>query len=266
MAYSRLQLALKYLRYWIAASNSKGHGIHSPFVYHFIEKVLNDERHFYAYDEVEILRATLEGDQTLLTVEDLGAGSVTGATKQRTVSSIALNAVKPRKYGQLLFRMVEQYQPETLLELGTSLGITTQYLARAMKAGALHTIEGAAAVAAVADAGFREAGLDKITLHQGDFNHVLPGLLEQIPPVDFAFIDGNHREAPTLDYFNRLLAHHSENAVLIFDDIHWSEEMERAWKAICTHQEVMLSVDLFFIGIVFFNPQFRVKQHFRIRF
>ncbi|HNR16193.1 MAG TPA: SAM-dependent methyltransferase, partial [Chitinophagaceae bacterium] len=88
----------------------------------------------------------------------------------------------------------------------------------------------------------------------------------KIPFIDFAFIDGNHRQEPTERYFNQLLPKMHHESILVFDDIHWSSEMEQVWKTIKDHPSVRCTVDLFFIGVVFFRDEFREKQHFSIRF
>ena len=129
--YSSLQLAKKYLYYYFTALNGNGHGMHSPFVFDFILNVLNNKNGYVAPFEIEELRNELLKDKTIVTIEDLGAGSRIQSSKQRTISSLARNAIKPKKYGQLLYRLVKHYQPETIIELGTSLGITTAYLSKA---------------------------------------------------------------------------------------------------------------------------------------
>lgn len=241
--------------------------MHSPFVFDFIEQVLNDNRHFYAYEAIEALRIKLLHNKTVLQVEDMGAGSVTGATKERTVQQIAQWAAKPPKLAQLLFRLVNYYQHQHIVELGTSLGISAAYMAAANKNARVVTIEGAASVAAIAAANFEKLGLPHIQLLQGNFDTVLPGYLNTAQqPIDMAFIDGNHRAAPTLNYFEQILPHLQEHSVLVFDDIHWSAEMEAAWHTIQKHPAVTLSIDLFFLGLVFFKKDFKVKQHFTIRF
>ena len=139
--YSPLQLAIKYFKYWITASNGKGHGMHSPFVFEFITKVLNDKTAYTEYAQVERLRKQLLNDNTVLNVEDLGAGSAVSKTNRRTIASIAKNAAKSKKIAQLLFRMVIYYQPARVLELGTSLGITTSYLSLGNPYGKVTTME-----------------------------------------------------------------------------------------------------------------------------
>jgi predicted O-methyltransferase YrrM len=271
--YSSIQLAFKYLNYYFSASNGKGHGIHSPFVFDFVTNVLNDKQEYTDYEKVENLRQKLLNDRSVLTIEDYGAGSSSSKSNQRTVASITKHAVKPKKYGQCLYRIVKYYQPQTIIELGTSLGITTSYLSLAKPDATIFTLEGATEVANVARQNFqtlelanlpdRQAG---IKLIEGNFDYTLPAILYQLPTVDFAFIDGNHRHDPTLNYFNQLLAKTNNNSILILDDIHWSAEMERAWNEIKEYPAVRCTIDLFFIGIVLFRQEFKEKQHFTIRF
>ena len=264
--YSKLQLTKKYLSYYFTASNGKGHGTHSPFVFHFITKVLNDKNNFSEYDIVENLRSDLLNDKTMVTIEDFGAGSSINKTNTRTVAAIAKNSAKPKKFGQLLFRMVKAYQPETILELGTSLGITTSYLSLAKPTAKLITMEGATKVAVIANKNFERVGAKNIEIIKGNFDHTLSSTIEQQSTINFAFVDGNHRQQPTENYFNQLLAKINNSSILIFDDIHWSAEMESAWETIKNHPSVRCTVDLFFIGIVFFRSEFHEKEHFTIRF
>jgi len=264
--YSKLQLAAKYLHYYFSASNSKGHGMHSPFVFEFITKVLNDKTKYSAYQPIEDLRKQLLKDQTILTIEDFGAGSTIDKTNQRTISSIAKNAAKPAKFGQLLHRMVKHYQPQIILELGTSLGITTSYLALAKPDTKLITMEGAAAIAETARQNFKTLKLQNVFLKEGNFDQTLSSVISGLSSIDFAFIDGNHRREPTEKYFNQLLQATQNDSISIFDDIHWSKEMEQAWETIKQHPSVRCTIDLFFIGIVLFRQEFKEKQHFSIRF
>jgi len=264
--YSSFQLGARYLQYYITASNGKGHGIHSPFVFEFITKVLNDDRHFYAYESIENLRKSLLLDERKLTIEDFGAGSRLKQKNVRMVKDIARSSLKPKKFGQLLFRVVDQYSPATILELGTSLGVTTAYLASAKKTSAVVTMEGSKEIAGVAKNNFSKLNLSNIELVEGNFDETLHAAIEKTGKIDLAFIDGNHRYEPTVRYFRQMLPAVHEYSILIFDDIHWSKEMEQAWEEIKQDPMVMLSIDLFFIGLVFFRKENKAKQHFAIRF
>ena len=263
---TRFQLAKKYLHYYLTASNGKGHGIHSPFVFDFIKNVLNDRQNYSVYQSIEDLRKKMLTDSTVLEVEDFGAGSSVIKTNKRVVSAIAASSLKPKKYAQLLYRMIKYYQPATVLELGTSFGITSAYLASANAASKVFTCEGSAAIASIAKQNFEALQLHNVKITKGDFGKTLSPLLSTLTEINFAFIDGNHRKEPTLDYFNQLLKYATPATILVFDDIHWSAAMEEAWAAIKEHPAVTLTIDLFFISIVFLNPDINHKQHFTIRF
>jgi predicted O-methyltransferase YrrM len=264
--YNRFQLAKKYLHYYLTASNGKGHGIHSPFVFDLIKNVLNDKQSYQAYKSIEHLRKKLLADSTVIDVEDFGAGSSVIKTNKRVVSAMAASSLKPKKYAQLLYRMVQYYKPETIVELGTSFGTTTAYLAAANETSKVFTCEGSAAIASIAKQNFKTLQLNNVQLTEGDFAKTLSPLLLNLKTVSFAFVDGNHRKEPTIEYFTKLLNCSTQNSILVFDDIHWSAGMEAAWNAIKQHPQVTLTIDLFFIGVVFINPDFKIPQHFSIRF
>lgn len=264
--YSTFQLGLKYFRYYFSASNGKGHGMHSPFVFEFITKVLNDKTNYPAYTTVEKLRKLLLSDPTLLIVEDFGAGSAVDKTNHRSIGSIAKNAAKPARFGQLLYRMVKKYQPKMILELGSSLGLTASYLALAKPDATIITMEGAKAIAETARQNFKTLQLQNISIVEGNFNQTLLSVISNLSSIDLAFIDGNHRREPTERYFKQLLPLTHNDSILVFDDIHWSAGMEQAWETIQQHPSVRCTIDLFFIGIVLFRHEFKDKQHFKIRY
>jgi predicted O-methyltransferase YrrM len=264
--YSSFQLAKKYINYYFTASNGKGHGVHSPFVFDFIKNVLNDKKKYACYTSIEFQRKKLLQEDTIIEVEDFGAGSSIIKTNKRVVKKIAASSLKPKKFSQLLFRMVQYYQPHNILELGTSFGITTAYLSNGNSKAIVHTCEGSSAIATIAKNTFKQLAVCNINLIEGDFAQTLPHFLSTKRNIDFAFIDGNHKKEPTLTYFTELLKLANANTILVFDDIHWSTEMEEAWATIQQHSQVTLTIDLFFIGIVFVNPNFKIPQHFTIRF
>jgi hypothetical protein len=264
--YGFFQLAGKYLRYYFTAGNGKGHGIHSPFVFDFIQLVLNGRLDEEAPKKIEGLRCRLLKDETLISVEDFGAGSSKVNGHHRKVRSIAASSLKSEKYAGLLFKIVRHYKPDRILELGTSLGLTTAYLAAANPNGRVFTIEGSRDVSSAAAGHLEELGIKNVKLIAGTFEDKLDDVLQESGTLDLVFIDGNHRYQPTLDYFNRIKPRLAPYSLIIFDDIHWSREMERAWEAICMDPEVSLTIDLFFPGIAVINPDIKSKQHFSIRY
>lgn len=264
--YHITQLAVKYAQYMLTAKNGKGHGIHSPFVYELVRNVFNNPSKPAAWHDIEALRKLLLKDDSLLQVNDFGAGSSKGLKKQRSIRQIAASSLKSPKYARLLHRMVQYFQPKNMVELGTSLGITTAYLASANKQSKVVTLEGADAIAQIAKQHFQRLQLNNIQLVVGHFDETLFGVMNEAGKIDFVFVDGNHAFEPTLRYFKTILPYTHADTVMVFDDIHWSAEMEKAWDAIRNDSAVTLSIDLFFMGIVFFRSQQHEKQHFTIRY
>ncbi|MBM3439917.1 MAG: class I SAM-dependent methyltransferase [Bacteroidetes bacterium] len=264
--YHITQLAVKYAQYMLTAKNGKGHGIHSPFVYELVRNVFNNPSKPAAWHDIEALRKLLLKDDSLLQINDFGAGSSKGLKKQRSIRQIAVSSLKSPKYARLLHRMVQYFQPKNMVELGTSLGITTAYLASANKQSKVVTLEGADAIAQIAKQHFQRLQLNNIQLVVGHFDETLLGVMNEAGKIDFVFVDGNHAFKPTLRYFKTILPYTHADTVMVFDDIHWSAEMEKVWDAIRNDSAVTLSIDLFFMGIVFFRSQQHEKQHFTIRY
>lgn len=257
-------LIKQYFSYLLKAKNA--HGVHSPFVFDFVNDVLKDDRHFYAFDEIRKLRGEMYRDDTLLNIEDFGAGSHKQNFKQRKVNDIARTAGRNEKFGNLLFRIVNKYKPSNIVELGTSMGLGTAYLAMANKDSHVITIEGSSEVAAQATKHFNRLGVENVTQHTGNFDVVLVKILKQLQQVDLLFVDGNHRMEPTLQYFNDAKPFLHNESIVIFDDIHWSAGMHEAWQIIQRDPSVTLSIDLFYFGIVFFQTEFKVKQDFVLKY
>ncbi len=264
--YSRSQLSLKWLHYFIRASNGKGHGIHSPFVYEFVREVLNDQRDYCAYAKIEEVKKQLLLDKQFLTLNDFGAGSAISNSSQISISEIAKRALSGQKFGRLLFRLANYYRSKVIIEMGSSLGISTAYLASADSRSSVITMEGSPAVAAVAKRTFEQLGLKNIKLETGNFGDVLRDVIAASPQAELVFIDGNHRKKYVLEYFDLFLNKISAASLIIIHDIHWSREMEEAWIIIQKHPRVRMSIDIFSAGLVFFRDEFQVTQHFMIRF
>jgi predicted O-methyltransferase YrrM len=253
----------KFADYKVRAGNA--HALHSPFVYDLYINVIRSTTPYYTYDAIEALRAKMLLSNTKISVDDFGTGSSKGTKQPLSLSYITSHYVKPKKYGQLLFRLVNYFKPRTILEIGTSLGITTLYLAFPEKTSKVITLEGSMETAAVAEENFKGLGVANIEVIRGEFSKTLPSALNKSAIVDFVYFDGNHRKEPTLDYFHQCLQKHNKQSVFIFDDIYWSREMAEAWHEIKKNESITLTIDLYSIGIVFFKKGIP-KQHFKLRF
>jgi len=240
------------------------HGVHSPLVFYWITQVLRSDKHFFCFDEIEQLRHQLVKDPTVLTIEDLGAGSRKGSNAHRSIASIVASAANPAPHAQILFRLVNELKPQNILELGTNLGISTAYLAKANAAAQVYSIEGAKSLVDQAQKNLARLGVTNVQLIHGSFQEQLGSVLKKMRKVNFAWIDGHHAEQPTIDYFLQILDYCDDQSILVFDDIHWSPGMERAWQFIKAHARVTLSLDFFHFGIVLFQKG-REKEDFLLK-
>lgn len=252
-----------FVRYrWAAQGPDR---IHSPFVFEFLNDVLLDRTPFYAFESLHSLRAQSTLDRRYITVTDLGSGGGSKREKRRRISDITRQNILPEKQARILFRAVNRFRPKHVLELGTSLGITTLHLAWPISNAQVTTLEGCPQTASVAQERFDRLKAKNIRLEVGDFAKTLPEALAEMKHVDFAFVDGNHRLVPTLSYFEQLLACSHEHTVLVFDDIHWSKGMEQAWEEIKRHPRVTITIDIYRMGFVFLRSGV-VKQHFTLKY
>lgn len=256
------QFLIRFLRFYLKAVTP--FDVDSPFAADFIQSVLLDRRYFYAFEDIETLRKRLLRNHYPIQITDYGAGSQADRRKWRPVSSIARYGAVSPKTGRQLFRMVHRYRPETILEMGTSLGISALYLKAASTKAALITLEGCPETASQAMANFRQAGTQPIDLRIGRFSDTLPVLLNDLRTLDFLYLDGDHRAGASLEYIKACLQKHRAQSVFVLADIHWSDEMEKTWESIRRLPEVTLSIDLFWTGILFFDPSLQVKQHYRL--
>ncbi|CAG4998878.1 tRNA 5-hydroxyuridine methyltransferase [Dyadobacter sp. CECT 9275] len=218
------------------------------------------------YELIRQLRKAMLSNNDTIAVLDLGAGSRVNRSNIRKIKSIAKNAEKPEKFGRLFYRLIQHFQPKTILELGTSLGITTLYLAKAKPDSQVVSFEGCPETAKIAKENFVKAGSENISVILGNIDETLPAELKRLnSKIDFAYFDANHRYEPTMRYFETCLPYATGESLFIFDDIYWSEEMKKAWEDIKSHPEVTLTVDLFWIGLVFFRKT-QAREHFVLRF
>lgn len=259
----KLNFFLNYAKYRFKADNE--HDIHSPFIFDLYNDVICDETPFYVYDKIESIRAKLLLTEMEITIEDHGAGSKVNQANVRKIKDIAKNTLKAPKYGQLLFRLVNRFKPRNILELGTSLGISTMYLAAPSKEIKVTSVEGCSNTAKVAQVNFDKLNFKNIELVNDTFDNYLPEYLKSNNSLDLVFFDGNHQQEATLNYFNLCVEKTHNETVFIFDDIHWSEGMTAAWETVKKHPKVTSTIDLYFMGIVFFNTDLS-KEDFVLKF
>lgn len=238
------RFAKDYLLHLLKAKNR--HGLHSPFVYRLVGKVIYDFEPKNVYSEVENVRTKL-------------------LHNQRQISDIARNSVKSPKIAQLLYRLINDLRPRNMIEVGTSSGITSIYLKKAAPSAKLYTLEGCPETAKTAAQVFKKIGIEGIEQIIGNFDDTLSEIIAKCNQLDFVFVGGRHQKQVALNYFEQCLPKVHENTLLIFDNIYWSEGMKEAWQTIKRHPQVSVTVDLFWIGLVYFRKG-QVKENFLIKF
>jgi len=257
--------AKSYFNYLLKAKHAKGYGLHSPFVFNLVREVFYSKYPYYAFDAINKRREELKASDLEVKVVDYGAGSTNFKGSLRRVKALARHSSIASKYGELLFRLLQSQKVTNILELGTSIGLSTLYFALADKRRQIVSIEGCSETANVARETFKKMDCLNVEQVVAQFSDALPNIVAQMPQLDFVFFDGHHEKEATLDYFNACLPKVGNDSIFVFDDIHWSKGMEEAWEAICSHPKVTVSLDLFQLGIVFFKQECQ-KQHFVVRY
>ena len=250
-----------YLNFLLKSQNQ--HGLHSPFVYDLVTKCFYDRSFHQEYDLIKKYRNDLLRNKELIEVTDFGAGSRVFKSNKRPVFSIAKNAGITLHRAKLLYRLTSYLKIKNALELGSSVGIASSAIA-ANKKTKLTTIEGCPETAKIAREQFQKYDLNNIDLRIGKFEDQFEELLHGDQKFDLIYFDGNHQKQATLNYFEKLLPTAHNDSVFIFDDIHWSKEMQEAWEEIKKYKSVTVTIDTFQWGLVFFRKE-QVKQHFVIR-
>ena len=259
---------LAYIKHVLTAWNTTGEGIHSPYLFELVRFILRDQNTYYCFADIERRRTMLLACEDELEVLDYGSkGAKEGKSFRRRVCDIAKGHLERAKVGQLLFRMVawmgqKSKRPLEILELGTSLGVTTAYLAAPDSRNRVMTLEGSGEVLKVAQGVWKALRLENIQWQQGNIDDTL--FVCARGRLDMAYVDANHTFEATMRYVTHLLPLMTEKGVIIVDDIHHSEEMERAWQALKTDERVTTSMDLYHVGMLFVDPHY-LKRNYIIR-
>ena len=255
-------LLKEYFRYFHYKTDE--HSLHSPFFYQFYDKLIKQKSRSKEWKTIEGARNKLLKDTREIKLIDLGAGSKVEKSDSRTIKSIAKYSLSSPKFSQFLCTLIRYLNFTTIIELGTSLGINSAYLASANPTASLFTFE--ADPSAMKIAKRVNSTRKNIQYFLGDIANLLPEMLkENKAPIGLVYADANHTYEATIDYFDIILPNLSSNSIYIIDDIHWSKSMKKAWEELKKHTAVTTSIDLFDAGLLFFNPDFK-KQHYVLDF
>ncbi len=251
-----------YLQFLWKSKNE--HAVHSPFVFSLITQCFYDRKPKPEYSILKKYRNSLLENTNTIEVTDFGAGSKVFKSNTRPISKIAETAGISRKRAELLFRITNYFQPNSILEIGTSLGLATSALALGNSKAKIITLEGCPNTMANAKNQLELFNLKNVECITTEFSKYFKTYNLQTITYNFIYLDGNHSKTATLDYFELLLPTVTNESVWIFDDIHWSEDMDEAWEIIKKHPKVSVTIDTFQWGLVFFRKE-QPKEHFVIR-
>jgi predicted O-methyltransferase YrrM len=258
---NRLFALKSYIRYRRKARHREGFGIHSPFVFRLLNAVFFETFPYYCYEPIEAIRAELLQSDDIIELNDLGSGGY----GSRKLSEIVAHTTKKPRYARLLFRLANSNRSQNILELGSGPGLTTLYLAMADSRSHLISIEGDKNLAVLAERNLSRFCLKNKEIICANIDDALPGVIDGFPCLDFVFFDANHTYDATVKYFRLCLPKTNKNTIFVFDDIHASEEMETAWNDIKGHPAIRLSIDIYEMGICFFNDNL-IKQEYIVAF
>ena len=273
-----------YLKHQLTARHTGGHGIHSPYLFEWVRMVMADDNSYYAWAKIEEIREQLLRDEREVTFVDYGSGRALSSSpvdaNKRLVKDIAKGSLAQKKYAQMLARLVRwlgsanpQYLSKrkedrglNIVELGTSLGVTTAYLATMNKGDKVLTFEGCNAVAEIAKENWKLLEIKNIECRVGEVTEesLRLAVVDLQGGLDVAFIDANHTYEGTKSYFNVLAEKVHEKTVIVVDDIHYNQAMEKAWMEICADERVTSTMDLYQMGMVFFDKHYW-KRNYKIR-
>jgi len=261
MSFINTHQVISYLTYFRRAKTI--YSVHSPFMFEIVSEILENKKDYYAFIDIEQSKRALSLDRHEIKLHDLGAGSKANQSNTKTVSDILNTSVSNDQKCKLLFHLSRVLQPETALELGTSLGISALSIVKGNPNMSLHTIEGDPGIREIAAFLFSQYE-NNIVSHCGSFEDILPVVLDSIGEIDFVFIDGNHRYEATIRYHNMIKPFLAKNAVIIYDDIYWSKGMTKAWQELVTDEDFQFSLDVFDFGVLFKRETKAKKQDFTI--
>jgi predicted O-methyltransferase YrrM len=235
--------------------------VHSPFTFHTLNYVIFERKPYYNFSAIENLRKQLLNNKTTLNLHALG----TSQAKTTTIAQELKRSAKSPRLAQLLQRLCASNKSHYIIELGTNLGISTAYLASNKSKSQVYTLEGQPELCRIAHDNFQKLNLHNINIIEGNIDNTLPQLIQQIPQIDLLFIDANHQYQATINYYNLAKSKVHKNTIIVFDDIHWSEGMQQAWNEIRQDPNIRLAIDIFHMGIVWFNTDIP-KQHYIVAF
>lgn len=236
----------------------KGFGVHSPFVYNLITKVIEERCGYYSFYDIELLRKQLLFREERLTYPDR---QKRGRMKSRTIGEIVKReAIKPR-HGALLFRLVNYFKSVRILQLGPTMGLSTLYLTSYASHLQCVALENVSEFATIARQVFDKAARNPIDLRVGDYQTLLPEALRDMKQVDCVFFNTLYELYDNFRLFEACLDYVHNDTFFVFEGIRANSQMRKFWQDVCASPDVTVTLDLYSLGIVFFNKKLHKRDY-----
>lgn len=231
-------LLYRFLRY------RKGFGVHSPFAFSFITKVIDERYGYYAYNDIELIRRQLVHRNCPMLKTDI-----------------------KRSHGELLFRIVNYFKPERLIQIGTSAGIGSLYMTAPSSRLNYLLLDSDDNNAEQTIWSLRKFNpkASSVSVIAGDYLKTLPAALSKMSAVDFLFFNSAKDKEKNMIYLDEAIKYVQSDTVFFIEGIRSNREMRQLWKNICLREDVSVTFDLYNVGVVFFNKKLH-KQNYIVFF
>lgn len=232
------------------------HGVEGSLITQAFLKTLKNENtpdEKQLFETLNQFRSELYADNRKISFDEIGSSA------EITVAKVARRATSPEIWTRFFYQLSKTNIVNNVLEIGTNLGVSGQYFIKGLEDkenAKFITLEGVKGLCEIASTRFETlSSHDRFEVIHGLYDKTLPELVKNKTRFDLVFIDGNHRYEATLNYFEMLKDNLADKAMVIFDDIHWSEGMRKAWREICVQKGIVFSINFFKLGIVVFDPK-----------
>ena len=236
----------------------KGFGVHSPFVFNLITKVIEERCGYYSFNEIELLRKQLLFRNEYITYPDRRNK---GKMRRRRIGEIVKReAIRP-KHGALLFRLANYFKSKHILQLGPTMGLSTLYLTSYATDVRCIALESVPEFAAIAEQDYQKGARNPIDLRVGSYRQLLPKALEEMEQLDFVFFNTLYEPEDNLWLFNECIKHVHDGTLFVFEGIKENRKMRQLWHDVCLHPDVTVTLDLYSLGIIVFHKKLHKKDY-----
>ena len=229
----------------------------NPLLTIIVESFLQLKNNKLSSTDISIFEACEKYRNKLLQDDTIVSFEIFGSNKTMLVKDICKKAASKPIWAQFLYLITKRLISPYFLEIGTNLGVSGTYILEALKSkknSQLYTMEGLPQLCEIAQNQFSKISSNsKYKIYEGLYKNTFPKLLMDNKNFNIVFIDGNHKKEPTIKYFTDLQSQLSSPAIIIFDDINWSLDMQKVWKIVKSHKNVSYSIDMFKFGILIFD-------------